>query len=181
MEREYGLFAEIVEAGSLSAAARRLRISSAMVSKRLAQLEARLGTRLIHRTTRRLELTEAGTLFHADVVAILGAVRAAEARVSGHEKEIAGVLRISAPTSFGRLYVAPHLKPFLDSHPGLVVQLDLSDAFSDLVGERIDVAIRVAATVSPTLTAHRLSASPRILCAAPSYLAAHGEIGRAHV
>jgi DNA-binding transcriptional LysR family regulator len=174
IDRDYDLFAEVVAAGSLSGAARRLRISLAMVSKRLAHLEKRLGTRLIHRTTRRLSLTEAGERFHADVVDILSAARAAEARVSGQEKEMAGNLRISAPTSFGRLYVAPFLSSFLDSHPRIAVQLDLSDGFVDLAAERIDVAIRITGAVPPSLVAHRLGDSPRVLCAAPSYVEKHG-------
>jgi DNA-binding transcriptional LysR family regulator len=173
-DRDYDLFAQVVEAGSLSAAGRRMRISPAMVSKRLAQLESRLGTRLIHRTTRRLALTEAGEIFHGDIVAVLGAARAAEARVSGQERQMAGALRISAPTSFGRLYVAPYLKAFLDEHPRVSVQLDLSDAFTDLIGERIDVAIRIASTIGPGLVAHRLGDSPRVLCAAPAYLEQQG-------
>ncbi len=175
IDRDYQLFAEVVDAGSLSAAGRRLHISPAMVSKRLAHLEARLGTRLIHRTTRRLSLTEAGDRFHTDVVAILAASRAAEARVSGQEREMAGSLRISAPTTFGRLYVAPYLGAFLDAHPRVSVELDLSDGFSDLISERIDVAIRITGAIAPSLVAHRLGDSPRVLCAAPSYLAQHGE------
>jgi DNA-binding transcriptional LysR family regulator len=174
IDRDYDLFTEVVAAGSLSGAARRLRISLAMVSKRLAHLEQRLGTRLIHRTTRRLSLTEAGERFHADVVDILSAARAAEARVSGQEKEMAGNLRISAPTSFGRLYVAPFLSAFLDNHPRIAVQLDLSDGFVDLAAERIDVAIRITGAVPASLVAHRLGDSPRVLCAAPSYVEKHG-------
>ena len=178
IDRDYHLFAEVVDAGSLSAAGRRLHISPAMVSKRLAHLEARLGTRLIHRTTRRLSLTEAGDRFHTDVVAILAAAREAEARVSGQEKEMAGSLRISAPTSFGRLYVAPFLSAFLDAHPRVNVELDLSDGFLDLISERIDVAIRITGAVAPSLVAHRLGDSPRVLCAAPSYLERHGAPAR---
>jgi DNA-binding transcriptional LysR family regulator len=178
IDRDYHLFAEVVDAGSLSAAGRRLRISPAMVSKRLAGLEARLGARLIHRTTRRLSLTEAGERFHTDVVAILAASREAEARVSGQEKEMAGALRISAPTSFGRLYVAPILSDFLDAYPRLNVELDLSDGFSDLISERIDVAIRITGAIAPSLVAYRLGDSPRVLCAAPRYLAQHGEPAR---
>ena len=174
----YELFAEVVDAGSLSAAGRRLNISPAMVSKRLAALEARLGTRLIHRTTRRLSLTDAGDRFHIDVVAILAAAREAESRVSGQEREMAGSLRVSAPTSFGRLYVAPFLSAFLDAHPRLTVELDLSDGFSDLISERIDVAIRITGAIPPSLVAHRLGDSPRVLCAAPSYLLAHGKPSR---
>jgi DNA-binding transcriptional LysR family regulator len=177
IDRDYALFAEVVAAGSLSAAGRRLRISPAMVSKRLARLEERLGVQLLHRTTRRLSLTEAGLGFHEDVVAILGAVRAAEARISGQEKYPAGSLRISAPTSFGRLHVAPHLRGFLERHPRVEVQLDLSDGFVDLVAERVDVAIRIAPGIGPGLTAHPLAISRRVLCAAPDYIARNGAPG----
>jgi DNA-binding transcriptional LysR family regulator len=174
MDPDYGLFAEVVAAGSLSAAGRRLRISSAMVSKRLARLERRLGTQLVHRTTRRLSLTPAGQGFHEDVIGILAAIRAAEARISDNEGSAAGSLRVAAPTSFGRLYVAPYLKNFLDAHPRIDLQIDLSDGFTDLVGERIDLVIRIAPEIGPGLVGHRLATSRRILCAAPAYLAAAG-------
>lgn len=174
MDPDYELFAEVVEGGSLSAAARRLRISPAMVSKRLARLEARLGARLVHRTTRRLSLTHAGQAFHDDVVAILAAIQAAEARISGEQGGAAGNLRISAPTSFGRLHVAPHLKGFLDAYPRIDLQFDLSDDFIDLIAARIDLAIRIAPSIGPGLVGHRLATSPRLLCAATSYLDAHG-------
>ena len=174
MDRDYTLFATIAASGSLSAAGRALGLSPAMVSKRLAALEARLGVRLVHRTTRRLTLTAPGERFRADVVAILAAVRDAEARLGGGDGGLSGGLRVSAPTSFGRLHVAPHLVSFLDAHPSLAVSLDLSDGFVDLIGERIDCAIRIAATVDRGLAAHRLATSARVLCAAPGYLHAAG-------
>ena len=171
---DYALFAAIVAHGSLAAAGRVLRISAPMVSKRLARLERRLGTRLVHRTTRRLALTERGARFHADVVAILAAVADAEQRASGQPGTPRGPLRLSAPTSFGRLHVAPHLDRFLDAHPEIDLTLDLSDGFEDLIAARIDLAIRITAQVDPQLVAHRLATSRRILCAAPAYLARHG-------
>lgn len=174
MDADYELFAEVVEAGSLSAAGRKLRISPAMVSKRLARLENRLGVRLVHRTTRRLSLTHAGQSFHEDVTAILSAIAAAEARISGREGSATGTLRISAPTSFGRLHVAPHLKGFLDAYPQIELQIDLSDGFTDLIAERIDLAVRIAPEIGSGLTAHRLGTSHRILCASPDYLARSG-------
>lgn len=174
IDPDYALFVEVVEGGSLSAAARRLRISPAMVSKRLARLEARLGVRLVHRTTRRLALTPAGQGFHEDVVAILAAIRVAEARLAGEDGGVAGALRVSAPTSFGRLHVAPYLGAFLDAYPRIDLQLDLSDGFVDLVADRIDLAIRIAPAIGPGMAAHRLGTSRRILCAAPAYLDRHG-------
>ena len=174
MQQDYALFVAIVETGSLSAAGRRLRISPAMVSKRLARLEARLGSRLIHRTTRRLMLTDVGQGFYEDVCGILEATRTAEARVAGRIGQPGGRLRISAPTSFGRLHIAPYLKAFLERFPRVDLSLDLDDGFIDLLGERIDVAIRIAAEPAGSLAAHRLAENHRILCAAPSYLAEHG-------
>jgi DNA-binding transcriptional LysR family regulator len=174
LDPDYALFARVVAAGSLSAAARDLGISPAMASKRMARLEARLGARLIHRTTRRLALTEQGEGFHRDVLGILAAVEAAETRLRGPGDGLSGPLRLSAPTSFGRMHLAPHLKPFLDRHPGIELTLDLSDGFSDLIAEKIDLSIRISSGVGPGLDAQRLATSRRILCAAPAYLEAHG-------
>jgi DNA-binding transcriptional LysR family regulator len=174
MDQDYALFAAVIDSGSLSAAGRRLHLSPAMVSKRLRRLEERLGARLINRTTRRLSVTAAGQAFHQDITAILAAAAAAEARVSGLTAAPAGPLRISAPTSFGRLHIAPRLSRFLERYPRVEIELQLEDGFVDLVGARIDLAIRIAATVDPGLEAVRLAANRRVLCAAPSYLARHG-------
>ncbi len=174
MHEDYDLFVEIVDAGSLAAAGRRLRISPAMVSKRLARLEARLGAQLVHRTTRRLLVTEVGQAFYEDVRRIVEATRAAEARVAGRIGQPTGPLRVSAPTSFGRLHVVPHLKSFLDLHPRIELAIDLDDGFVDLLGERIDVAIRISPPPAKSLDACLLAENHRILCASPAYLAAHG-------
>lgn len=174
MDADYTLLARVVEAGSLSAAGRAMGLSPAMVSKRLARLEARLGVKLAHRTTRRLTLTEAGERFHADVVAILEAVRAAEERLTGGGLSPVGPLRVAAPTSFGRLHVAPLVPAFLERFPQVELRLELSDTFSDLVAERIDVAIRIAPEIPAGLVATRLADSRRVLCAAPAYLQHHG-------
>lgn len=177
MDLDYALFAVVVESGSLSAAARALRISPAMVSKRLARLESRLGVRLVHRTTRRLALTEAGQRFYDDVAAILVAVRDAEARLTGIRDMPSGPLRVSAPTSFGRLHIAPYLSRFLAQHPAVHIHLDLTDTAVDLFAGRIDLAIRITAQVPASIVAHRLGANRRLLCASPEYLAAHGTPG----
>jgi len=177
LDPDYVLFARAVAAGSLSAAARDLGISPAMASKRLSRLEVRLGARLVHRTTRRLALTEQGEGFHRDVLGILAAVEAAEARLRGPDDGLSGPLRLSAPTSFGRMHLAPHLKPFLDRHPAIELSLDLSDGFSDLIADKIDLAIRISSGVAPGLEAQRLATSRRILCAAPAYLDGHGAPG----
>ena len=129
LDPDYALFIAVAEGGSLSAAARSLRISPAMVSKRLQRLEGRLGVTLVHRTTRRLALTEAGEGFRGDLGAILAALGEAEARVTGARGIAAGPLRVSAPTSFGRLHVAPHLAAFLTAHPAVELTFDLGDGF----------------------------------------------------
>jgi len=174
MNPEYELFAEVVERGSLSAAGRSMGVSPAMVSKRLARLEARLGARLIHRTTRRLVLTPAGQQFYDRVAAILSAARDAEQEVTGQAGAPSGLLRISAPTSFGRLHIAPHLKGFLDLHPRIQMQINLTDAYVDLLSERIDLAVRIASHIDVGLTGRLLAPNRRILCAGSAYLAAQG-------
>jgi DNA-binding transcriptional LysR family regulator len=174
MDPDIALFVAVVDAGSLSAAARVRGISPAMVSKRIARLEARLGVRLLHRTTRRLDPTPAGARFHADMAAILAAIAQAEARLTGDTRHPSGPLRVSAPTSYGRMRIAPRLKPFLDAYPGIALELNLSDGFDDLAGGGIDLAVRITARIPDSLVAHRLASSHRILCAAPAYLAAHG-------
>jgi DNA-binding transcriptional LysR family regulator len=173
LDPDYDLFADIAAAGSLSAAARALRLSPAMVSKRLARLEARLGVALVHRTTRRLTLTPAGEAFRDDLARIRAAVAEAEARVTGARAAPAGPLRVTAPTSFGRLHIAPHLHRFLAAHPLVALRLDLSDGYADLAGGT-DLAVRIAADLPVGVAAHRLAPSRRILCAAPAYLARHG-------
>ena len=178
IDPDYALFARMVAGGSIAAAARASNLSPAMASRRLQRLEARLGVRLVQRTTRRLALTPAGEQFHADVVAILAAVEAAEARLTGTAAVPAGVLRVSAPTSFGRLHVAPQLHRFLAAHPQVLLSLDLSDAFVDLVADGIDVGVRIAAAVPAGLDAHRLGDSRRVLCASPAYLARAGTLER---
>lgn len=171
---DYALFVAVADNGSLSAAARGLNISPAMVSKRLNRLEQRLGVTLVHRTTRRLALTPAGERFREDIAAILADLAIAEARVTGMRGQAAGLLRVSAPTSFGRLHVAPHLPAFLAAYPAVTLTFDLGDGFVDLLGDRIDVAIRIASAVPDHVTAHRLGDSRRILCASPAYLGASG-------
>lgn len=171
---DYALFAEVVERGSLSAAARSLKLSPAMVSKRLTRLEERLGARLLNRTTRRLAPTDPGQTFYENVVAILAASRAAEAHVARAAESPVGRLRISAPTSFGRMHVAPFLKSFVDAYPRVAVELDLTDAFVDLFANRVDVAIRIAADPGERLAGHALAPNHRLLCASPAYIEANG-------
>lgn len=168
------VFAHVVTARSMSAAGRQLNLSPAVISKRIRRLEERLGVRLLQRTTRQLSLTEAGQGFYERVVAILGSIEEAEAWVASGAGQARGTLRVSAPTSFGRMHIAPHLKPFLDANPLVTVDLILSDDFVDIIGEGFDLAIRVADLRDSSLVAKRLAPNHRVLCAAPSYLATHG-------
>lgn len=171
---DYALFTLIAQSGSVSAAARALGISAPMASKRLMRLEERLGTRLLYRTTRRVVLTTAGAGFYEDVTAILNAVREAEARLTGEAQALSGRLRITAPTSFGRLHIAPHLDTFLRHYPSIHLELNLSDSFSDLMTDEFDLAVRITGAPPRSLTSYVLAPNRRILCAAPSYLAAFG-------
>ena len=171
---DYALFALIAQSGSVSAAGRALGISAPMASKRLMRLEERLGTRLLYRTTRRVVLTTAGAKFYEDVTAILNAVREAEARLTGEAQALSGRLRITAPTSFGRMHIAPHLDTFLRQYPSIHLELNLSDSFSDLMSDEFDLAVRIAGAPSRSLTSYVLAPNRRILCASPSYLAEHG-------
>ncbi|MGJ3262648.1 MAG: LysR family transcriptional regulator [Salinarimonas sp.] len=168
------IFARIVAARSMSAAGRELGLSPAVVSKRIRRLEERLGVRLLQRTTRSLALTEAGRGFHERVVAILASVEEAEAWAMSGAAEARGLLRVSAPTSFGRMHVAPHLKRFLDANPQVTVDLALSDGFVDVVAEGLDLAIRIADLSDSSLIAKKLAPSHRVLVATPGYLAERG-------
>jgi DNA-binding transcriptional LysR family regulator len=171
---ELTVFARIVAAGSLSAAARDLDLSLAVVSKRLTALETRLGVRLLQRTTRRQSLTEEGEAFHARCVRILAEVREAEAAVSRSRDAVAGVLRVNAPRAFGRRRIAPLTVAFRQDHPELNVHLTLTDALVDIVDEGIDLAIRFGSLADSSMIARSLAPNFRVLCATPSYLARRG-------
>lgn len=168
------IFSRVATTGSMSAAGRALGLSPAVVSKRIKRLEERLGTRLLQRTTRQVSLTEAGHGFHERILGILAGIEEAEAFVSGRAGTMRGVLRISAPTSFGRMHVAPHLMPFMEANPELTVNLVLTDDFSDIVGEAFDLAIRIGELEDSSLVARRLAPVRRVLTASPAYLKRRG-------
>jgi DNA-binding transcriptional LysR family regulator len=168
------IFARVVAAGSMSQAGRETGLSPAVISKRIRRLEERLGVRLLQRTTRQLALTEAGQGFHERVVGILAAIEEAESEAGQGAAEARGLLRISAPTSFGRLHIAPFMQRFLDAHPAVSLDMTLTDAFVDIIGEGYDLAIRIADLGDSSLIARRLAPAHRVLCAAPSYVARAG-------
>lgn len=168
------IFASVVATGSMSLTGRALGFSPAVISKRIKRLEDRLGTRLLQRTTRQISLTEAGQGFYDRVLAILAGLEEAEAYIAGRSSQMHGTLKISAPTSFGRMHIAPHLKSFMQAHPELALNLVLSDEFVDIVGGGFDLAIRIAELTDSSLVARRLAPVRRVLCASPAYIDAHG-------
>lgn len=169
------VFERIVTAGSLTGAASELDMSLAVVSKRLAALEERLGVRLLNRTTRRQSLTQEGERFHAHCVRILSEVQTAEDEMVRSRETVSGLLRITAPRAFGRRYVAPMVAAFQSLHAGLRVELVLTDDVVDMVEAGIDVALRFGALMDSTMTARYVAPSYRVLCASPEYLRRHGE------
>ena len=168
------IFARVVAAGSMTAASRELDISIAVVSKRIRKLEERLGARLLQRTTRQLALTEAGQGYYERVTTILASIEEAENFILRRSASAKGKLKVTAPTSFGRMHVAPHIGPFLQQNPDLHLDLVLTDEYVDLIGEGYDVALRIGELDDSSLVARRLAANHRVICAAPSYLNAKG-------
>ena len=140
---EMCLFVRVAEARSFTAAAARLNLSKSVVSRRVAELEARLGARLLNRTTRHISLTEVGEAFYRRVVQILSDIGEAERAVADMHGAPRGVLKVAAPMSFGMLHLARAVAAFMDTYPEIRVEMDLNDRFVDLVEEGYDVAVRI--------------------------------------
>ena len=168
------IFVQVVDNGSFSAAAERLGLSRAQVSKSVMQLEAHLDTRLLNRTTRRISLTDSGRIYYERSRAILDEVTEAEEYAREDNAEARGVLTVGAPTSFGLLHLQPLIPAFLEAHPQVQISLSLADRFLDVVAEGFDVALRIAELEDSSLVARRLAPCRRVLCAAPAYLQKHG-------
>jgi DNA-binding transcriptional LysR family regulator len=167
------MFARVVESGSLSAAAATLSVSKSAVSKRLAALEERLGVRLLHRTTRRITLTPEGAELFEHCLQLLRAADGAPELHPGSEPR--GLLRVSAPAIFSDALVAEAIADFVRSHPRVEVDLRVSNAMVHMIGEQIDVALRVSRTLeSSSLIARRLATAPQVVCVAPAYIEARG-------
>ena len=171
------VFVAVVENGGFSAAARSLGVSKSAVSKRINQLEAHLGVRLLHRTTRKLSLTEAGERFFEHAAQALTAAGQAEDAVTELQGEPQGNLKISSPMSFGRLHVAPLIPKFLKRCPKLRIDLVMDDQKVDLVAGGFDVAIRAGNLPASTLIARKLAPLRQVLCASPDYVDRYGRPG----
>lgn len=168
------LFVATVEKGSFSAASRALRVPLPSVSRKIAELERHLGTRLLVRSTRKLALTEAGGAYLANCRRVLELVGEAEAQAKGEYAEPRGELLVTAPVAFGRLHVLPVVTDFLVAHPRIDIHLLLSDRNFDLIDAHIDVAIRIGELPDSRLVATRIGSIRRIVCGAPSYFSANG-------
>jgi DNA-binding transcriptional LysR family regulator len=171
---DFDIFARVARTGNMSAAGRDMGLSPAVVSKRISLLEERLGARLFQRTTRQLTLTETGEGYFKRVVDILSLVEEAEDFVTRRNTNARGVLKITAPTSFSRLHIAPLLPGFLLQYPEIQLDVHLTDNFVDIIREGYDVAVRIGELQDSSLVARKLSPDTRVICAAPSYLERHG-------
>ncbi len=168
------IFVRVAALGSLSAAARALGISQTMATKHVGAIEERLGVKLLHRTTRRLTLTEAGRRYLESAERILAEVEEAEAATSAERLEVRGVLRVNAPVSFGFREVAPLLAEFSRLHPSVTIDLGMNDRFVDLIEEGWDIAVRIGRLRDSTMIARRLAPCRLVVCGAPEYFAARG-------
>lgn len=177
MDRVTGMqvFAKAAGLGSLSAAARAMGISQTMATKHVTGLEERLGVKLLHRTTRRLTLTETGRSYLESVERILDDIEDADATASLETRQVRGKLRLNAPLSYAVRRLAPLIPELTRRHPELQVDLGLNDRYVDLVEEGWDLAIRIGNLKSSALIARRLAPCPTIVCASPDYLKRRGK------
>jgi DNA-binding transcriptional LysR family regulator len=168
-------FAVLMKQCSLSAAAQELGLTPPSVSKRLAALEARLGVRLLHRTTRRISLTPEGETYLTEGARVLDALDAVERAVAGAKVAPRGLLKVNATLGFGRRFIAPALSAFAHHFPDVEVQLHLTERPLNLVEQGFDVSVRIGALPDARLTARKLASNARVLCASPDYLERFGE------
>ena len=169
------IFVRVVERGSFSAVAREMQTSQPTISKVLKALETGLGGKLIARSTRQLSLTDEGQRYYNECRQILAAVDAAEHSFQSGRERIAGHLRIGSSVSFGRLQIAPRLAQFLERHPGIEIDLQLSDQNQDLISEGLDVTFRIGELNDSGLIARHIGTTHRVTVAAPAYLKKHGQ------
>ena len=167
-------FVAVVDTGSFVRAAASSSLSKTAVSRLVGELESRLGTRLLHRTTRRLSLTPEGEVFHERCRQLLDGLAEAEAELTAQSGEAIGQLRINVPVTFGLLHLAPLWPAFMTRHPKVVLDVTLSDRLVDLVDEGYDLAVRIARLQASSLVSRQLTTTRMMLCASPEYLRCHG-------
>ncbi len=172
---DVAVFVQVVESGSFTAAAEVLEMSKAAVSKYVARLERRLGSRLLHRTTRRLTLTEAGSALYDGAAGALEQISSAEGAVMELAGQPRGKLRVTAPVYFGSTFLVPVIGQFLRRYPDIELELDLDNRIVDMVAGGFDVGIRITTLSSSSMVARRLATSALVTVAAPGYLAKRGE------
>jgi DNA-binding transcriptional LysR family regulator len=164
----------VVETSSFTAASERLGISKALVSKYVGEVESKLGIRLFNRTTRQLALTDAGRRYYQQSVTLLEQYSTLVDTVTGEQSKPRGLLRISAPVTFGEMKLSPLLPKFLALYPDLQVELVLTNSAMDMLEEGIDVRLRIGGVDDSTMIARHLKTFPLVLCASPKYVAKHG-------
>jgi DNA-binding transcriptional LysR family regulator len=169
------IFVTTVDSGNFTAAANRLRLSKQFVSRRVAALEASLGVRLLVRNTRKLAVTDLGRVFYERAQRILAEVADAEQAMSARRSEPRGLLKVSAPMSFGMSHLSPLVAEFLRAHPDVRFDMDLSDRLVDVVGEGFDMALRIGRLADSTLIAQKLADVQMIACCSPEYRRRHRE------
>ncbi len=174
MLEDVTLFVRVVEKGSFSAAGRDLRLSAAVVSQRIMSLEKRLGTRLFNRTTRAMQLTTSGHLFHERALELIEAAARTEASIGDEVDVLRGPIKVTAPLGLGRRLLGPAVLSFCDEHPGVEIRAYLSEQLLDLTAEGIDVALRLAHFTASSLMLRKVATVERVLCASPDYLARAG-------
>lgn len=172
--REMRSFIEVVEAGSFVGAAETLGLSKQVVSRHVAELEQRLGVRLLHRTTRRLSLTDDGQAYFSRARELLEQIDELDAQVASGSAEPSGLLRVNAPFTFGILHLAHLWGRFADRYPKVSLDVNLSDRVVDLVEEGYDLAVRISELPSSTLVSRKLATARMVLCASPGYLEKRG-------
>lgn len=168
------IYIAVIHAGNFTAAADQLMLSKQYVSRRMAALEASLGARLLIRNTRKLSVTDAGLLFAQYAQRILDDIQEAELAVSEQRQTLRGSFRINLPMSFGMNHLSPLIAEFLSQHPALQFQIELADRYVDVIGEGVDMAIRIGALADSTLIARPLGELKRVICGSPAYLARAG-------
>jgi DNA-binding transcriptional LysR family regulator len=169
-----GVFVAAVEEGSFAAAARRFGLSPAMAGKHVSEIEARLNARLLHRTTRRLSLTEAGQAYYERSKQILEAFDEANREASVAQGAARGVLRVAAPVTFGAMHLGQVIARYVEDHPQVNVQVILSDRYVDLLDAGMDIAVRIGRLDDPALVTRRIAPCRMVICASPGYIARHG-------